>query len=229
MIFPRMKRNSPLSIEEKEGTIFLRYVRENGKEVLFTFREKDFTVKGVKNNEYEIKGSIGRETDLIKEQKDNEVLFTPQLNPTQPNDLILPEKKEEDKGKPTFVTIGYNAPLSLIGRNPARLVVVSKDSGGRPTRINNMQITYVGGNFDSVKIHETEGHLGEFDGIYYIDIEQKKAGTYSPILMYDTQRRVLKPISFVIDCKKNLKTCLLSPRRMFDYMRVKIEDVLNRR
>jgi hypothetical protein len=85
------------------------------------------------------------------------------------------------------------------------------------------------GDFDSVKIFETEGHLGEFDGMYYIDIEQKKGGVYTPLLTYNEKEMRLQPISFVFDCKQNITVCVVSPQKIVDYMKVKVGDVINRR
>lgn len=224
LVFSQIKRGFDISIYRKDDTIVLTYLKENGKKVIFTFNNDSFVAEGLVKNEYQIKGSIGDGTELSQEQKSDRIQFTPQLKMegVQPEETINTVKNEVSS-PPGDVSIIYNAPLSLIGRNPVRLVVVST------RQIKNMQIVHTNGNFDSVKIYETEGHLGEFDGMYYVDIEQKKAGTYNPILIYDSQKKKLNPISFITDCKNEINACLANPQKIIDYMKVKVGDVMNRR
>jgi len=231
IIFPQIKKNTSPSITEKDGTIMLRYTQQNGKEIFFSFYKDHFFVKGVKKNEYEIKGSIGKNTELLQEKKNDGMFFTPLLiHGESVKNIITSLSSENDvQVQRSEISIIYSASQNLIGRNPVRLVIISKDSGGKPVRIKNMQIAHTKGFFDSVKVYETEGHLGEFDGMYYIDIEQKAAGTYVPILTHDSQQIELHPVSFVFDCKKDLTSCLLNPQKLIDYMKVRIGDVINRR
>ena len=230
IIFPPIKKDTNPIIAEKDGIITLHYIKANGNEITFLFNEDRFFVKGISKKEYELKGAMGENTQLLQEQKDDTVVFTPlsvvkstigEVN-IQKTETVVDAQRAE-------ISLIYNASLSLIGRNPARIVVVSKDSGGNPARIKSMQITHTKGNFDSVKIHETEGHLGEFDGMYYVDIEQKTPGIYTPILTLDSQKLVLQPLSFVYDCKKNIKSCLVDPQKLINYVRVKVGDLINRR
>lgn len=230
IVFPQLKKGTNASISNKNGTVMLKYVSAKGKDVLFTFDEDTFFVRGINSNEYEIKGSIGKNTKLLQEGKDNGILFTPLSNQTQATEVAsLQPTVSSESPQQAQVSIIYNASRSLIGRNPVRLVIVSKDAGGKPARINNIQVSHANGNFDSVKIHETEGHLGEFDGMYYVDIEQSKEGVYVPILFYNLEKKELKPIAFIVDCKANIKACLTHPQNLLEYIKVKIEDVLNRR
>ncbi|MFH0773831.1 MAG: hypothetical protein V1922_05990 [bacterium] len=229
IVFPQLKNGMHPSITEKDGIIILRYTQQNGTEIMFIFSDNAFIVKGVEKNGYQIKGSIGQNTKLTQEQKNDSVFFTPLLVSEEQSGQSTEGPQNKTAAHPSEVTIIYNAPFSLMGRNPARIVVVSKDSGSNPARIQNLQITHTKGNFDSVKIHETEGHLGEFDGMYYVDIEENTSGTYTPVLTFDSQKQTLLPLSFVLDCKKNIKTCLLNPQKLIDYVKVKIGDVLNRR
>ncbi|MCX6732366.1 MAG: hypothetical protein NTV98_02395 [Candidatus Roizmanbacteria bacterium] len=230
ILFPQIKEGTQPFISEKDGVVILSYTQKDGNNIQFTFFDNHFFAKGIHNNDYEIKGQFGKGTDLKQEQTNDGELFTPTLSVAAltKNGAVSNNQGIVDE-KDINVTIIYNASSSLIGRNPARIVVVSKDSGGNPARINNIKISHANGSFDSVKIHETEGHLGEFDGMYYVDIEQKNAGTYTPILSYNFQHKTLLPLSFIFDCKKDIKSCLLSPQKLFNYLKVKVEDILNRR
>jgi len=229
IIFPQLKTNSTPTIAEGDGSITLQYIQQNGKVIVFTFHDLDFFVEGIQKNKYEIRGQFGKGAHLSQEQNDTGVLFSPFIVKNELINNANESNKSNNTVKNVEINVIYNASLSLIGRNPARLVIVSKDSGGNPVRINNIMITHTQGIFDSVKIHETEGHLGEFDGMYYVDIEQKNAGVYTPTLFYGAASKQLLPLTFVFDCKKNIKSCLLNPKRLIDYVKVKIEDLLNRR
>lgn len=231
IVFPQLKKGTTVTLLEENEQVHLQYTQQNGKKITFIFHNSDIFVEELQKGEYEIKGTLGKGTTLSQEQKSNGVTFMPSIVKNEltyhASDVV--ENKSKDGTKSAEINVIYNAPLSLIGRNPARLVIVAKDAGGNPVRINNMKIEHKDGSFDSVKIHETEGHLGEFDGMYYVDIEQKNAGTYTPLLTYDTQSKQLLPLTFVFDCKKNIKSCLLSPQKMIDYVKVKVGDILNRR
>jgi len=233
IIFPQLKKNSEVQLSKKDNKITLQYTKTNGGAVIFTFDEKGFLVRGLEGGEYEMHGSVGPGTQLELSKKDNGYYFSPVLVSITPT---ISEQVTTDNRITTTTTVRqgevnviYNAPRSIMGRNPVRLVIVSKDTGGRPLRLNNLQIYPLQGSFYTTKIHETEGHLGEFDGMYYIDIEANVSGTYTPILSYDFEKKELNPITFVIDCKSNLKTCLLSPQMTLEYVKVKIEDVMQRR
>jgi hypothetical protein len=227
--FPKAHNNNTISIQHKNGAISLKYIRNNGVLVTFMFYENYFSVSGVQKGEYNMYGAVGEGTQLLQEQTKEGIRFTPSQNEVK-KEVVLPNQNtSKTSASEPQVSVIYNAPLSLIGRNPARIVVVSKDSGGTPVRLKKMTVTPEGGNFDSVTIFETEGHLGEFDGMYYVDIQQKKAGTYTPILNYNDKQIKLKPLTFVLDCKQNIKMCMSNPTMFIDYMKVKIGDVMNRR
>lgn len=231
IIFPKLKDGTTVVMFEKDGQTSLQYTQQNEKKIILNFLSSDIFVEGIRKGEYEIKGTLGKGTSLFQEEKNSGVVFSPGIikNELSYNPSEGGGSKSNSGTKSAEINVIYNAPLSLIGRNPVRLVLVSKDAGGNPVRINSMKVEHKSGQFDSVKIHETEGHLGEFDGMYYIDIEQKNAGTYTPILTWNSQKKELGPISFVIDCKSNMKSCLLSPNKIIDYMKVKVGDFIKRR
>lgn len=229
IIFPKKKKDTDTSISKKNEIVTLTYVDENGKDITISFDENSFSARGINSDTHEIKGPIGKNTKLLQEEKTDGILFTPLLVQEELATTINPIIEKQSNTQQAEVSIIYNASKSLIGRNPVRLVLVSKDAGGKPARISNIQISHENGNFDSVKIHETEGHLGEFDGMYYVDIEQKKEGVYSPTLFYNLEKKELSPITFIVDCKTNIKDCLTHPLKLLEYGKVKIEDLLNRR
>lgn len=228
IIFPQLKNGTVPSISEKNGVVVLQYIQKNGKKIQFTFSGDTFFVKEISTGDYIIKGQYGKGATLNQKQQKDGVLFSPQRTvvPLVENTNMVVKKPNENDVK---VDVIYNASSSIIGRNPARLVVVSKDSGGNPVPIKDIKLIHTKGAFDFVKIHETEGHLGEFDGMYYIDVEQKQAGTYMPVLSYNSQRKTLLPLSFIFDCKSNMRACLLNPQKLLSYLKVKITDMLNRR
>lgn len=230
IVFPSLKKGSPAKMRNDNGVPVLDYMMNNGKKVTLQFYESHFSVSGIESNEYSIKGKIGKNTVLDQKQNDaHDILFTPILR-----DLALsvgsPVNMDVEIATTTAnVDVIYNASKSVIGRNPVRLVLVSKDSGGKPVRIKDIKIAHETGEFESVKIHETEGHLGEFDGMYYVDIVENKPGTMIPILYFNGEKKELNAISFIVDCKKNVKECVMKPMLLVEYIKVKIEDVLNRR
>lgn len=232
IVFPELKKGTVVGMKDNNGIFVLDYMTRNGKKLLFQFYETHFSVSGIGQNDYSIKGGIGRNTLLEQKQDDvHNIIFTPllrdlTLSTGSPIDIDTSEELTVTHGA---VDVIYNASKSVIGRNPVRLVLVSKDDRGRPVRIKDMKIVHKAGEFSSVKIHETEGHLGEFDGMYYVDIEENKPGTLIPILYFNGEKKVLNPVSFIMDCKKNAKECLMRPMLFVEYIKVKIEDILNRR
>jgi hypothetical protein len=231
IVFPQLKKNTSAKLSQNNGKITLQYTQQNDKKITFHFLASDIFVEGLQKNEYQIKGPFGKGATFLEEQRGNGMMFSPRIDQRALENSVETDKEIVKGTDPNNAEIHviYNASLSLIDRNPARIVIVSKDSGGNSVRLNDLKITHTNGQFDLVKIHETEGHLGEFDGMYYVDIEQKNAGIYTPLLTYRSHTQVLRPLTFVFDCKKNIKSCVSSPQKLFDYMKVKIEDILNRR
>lgn len=230
IIFPKLKKGTNAIMTKVDDITTLEYGTTDGKKITFQFYDTYFSVSGIEKDTYAINGAIGANTILNQTKKDDHnVIFTPLLkNPTMSmgNNPVSGSVDESVVGS---VDVIYNASKSVIGRNPVRLVLVSKDSGGKPVRIKDMKISHKEGGFDSIKINETEGHLGEFDGMYYVDIVENKPGTMIPILYFNGEKKELNTISFIVDCKKNVKECVMKPMLLVEYIKVKIEDVLNRR
>lgn len=229
--FPELSKGSQARIVKEKGIPTLEYAMGNGKKLTFKFHEAYFSVNGIDINEYHINGGIGTSTLLDQTQDaSGDIIFTPLLKDLK---LSVGESPVAIDGNttspPSNLDVIYDASKSVIGRNPVRLVLVSKDSGGKPVKINDLRIVYEGENFDSVTIHETEGHLGEFDGMYYVDIVNNKPKTVIPIIYFNGKKKELNPVSFIVDCKKNIRECTLEPMLLIEYIKVKVEDFLKRR
>ncbi len=151
-------------------------------------------------------------------QDENSIYLTPIENITKLqklNPVFQPDKSglKVDSDHSIFY---WNNKTAVAGRNPLRLFILPLNKLGRPTSVQNIQVT--GDHLSDLKVQMPSDYSYRIKP-WFVDITSNiPLSTTISITADGVDIAKNIPIKFITDCKKEIKKCLLNPMQLLDYL-----------
>lgn len=219
----------------ENGGRTLRYVDENGKEVMIFFTDDHIAISGqgvqslltnqlreiadeLPMQQYDPQSGLSWKDGALRLELHCAQSQQCELHPVITNPVNVDEYRVSnypyvfpevvDRTLSTTASTFYaHSKFSIAGRNPARLVVLPKDeSGFRTQLIHEPQIT-TQPPVSGISIKPQDGATG----LVFIDILESKPGAYIVSLSFDGSSTRQERIFLAPDCQSQLAYCVLHP------------------
>ncbi|MBI3955025.1 hypothetical protein HY338_01165 [Candidatus Gottesmanbacteria bacterium] len=131
------------------------------------------------------------------------------------NPMFQPDKSDL-KVDPDHSIFYWNNKTAVAGRNPLRLFILPLNSLGRPTSVQNIQVT--SDHNSDLRVQLPPDYTYRLKP-WFIDITSNiPLSTTISITSDGIEIAKNIPIQFITDCKKEIKKCLTSPTQLFAYI-----------
>ncbi len=131
------------------------------------------------------------------------------------NPMFQPDKSDL-KVDPDYSIFYWNNKTAVAGRNPLRLFVLPLNKLGRPTSVQNIEVSGKGSSDLRVQLPPDYTYRIK---PWFIDITSSiPLSTTISITADGIDIAKTIPIKFITDCKKEIKKCLTNPLQLLDYI-----------